>query len=181
MAMQLPQVAATSLTVVTVMLVALLADGCEAGRDAGSTAVAPAPTVASPGGSYPAGPGREPRTLAAATRLARTEESRYRSGDYAGAWALWTSSAQRVFGRADFVGYHAACPGGRVPLEVTGVRLSGPLTAVVEMRAAGYRASYEPRYEHGHWRWQPTDEDLAFYRRGLAGAIAEAKAEGSCG
>jgi hypothetical protein len=179
MAMQPPRVVAT-VPVLATTLVALLASGCEAARDPGSARVAPVPTVTSPGGRYPAGPGREPRTLAAAIRLAREEEGRYRSGDYAGAWALWTSSAQHVFSRADFVGYHAACPGGRVPLTVTGVRLSGPRTAVVRMRAAGYRASYEPRYQHGHWRWQPTDDDLAFYRLGVDGAIAKAKAEGGC-
>lgn len=113
--------------------------------------------------------------------LAQEESDRFASGDYEGAWEMWSAADQKVISGAEYARYHEACTTSGMPLKVESVRLTGDgTTAVARVEVLGFKQSYRVVYEDGHWRWRMNDEDLDRYRRGADAAIAKAKKEGRC-
>lgn len=111
---------------------------------------------------------------------AQEQADRYTSGDFAGAWDMWVDSAKGVMGQADYVTYAEACAGTGVPIKVDSARIDGDGEATVRLGIGDFAASYRMEYEDGDWSWVPNDDSLAMYALGADGAIAKARAEGSC-
>lgn len=116
----------------------------------------------------------------AARDAAQEQADRYSSGDFAGAWDMWVDGAKDVMSQDDYVTYADACAGTGVPLEVGDVRIDSDGEATVRLGLGDFQNSYRMKYEDGAWSWVPNDDSLALYALGAEGAIAKAKAEGSC-
>lgn len=115
----------------------------------------------------------------AARAAAQEQADRFTSGDFGGAWDMWTAEAQSVMSREDYVEFSKTCSETGAPLDVSSVRVDGD-DATVRLALGDFERAYQMHYEGGEWRWQPTGEALDMYAEGLEGAIAAAKADGSC-
>jgi hypothetical protein len=122
----------------------------------------------------------EPKTAKAATAIAEEQALRYSSGDFAGAWEMWTDEAKEIFSREDYVTLGETCAGTGVPLEVDPARLEGADEAVVRAGLGDIKTSHKLKYDDGHWKWEPAPDDIKIYELGLQGAIKARKAEDSC-
>ena len=122
----------------------------------------------------------EPKTAEAATAIAKEQSLRYSSGDFAGAWEMWTDEAKKIFSREDYVTLSEKCAATGIPLEVDPARLEGSDEAVVRVGLGDIKSSYKLKYDDGHWKWQPDPDNIKIYELGLQGAIKARKAEGSC-
>jgi hypothetical protein len=157
-------------TLAVLAAVTVLAAGCSSG----------------PGHRQPAkpatnAPSNDPRTVAAA-KVAVEAVDRQLSGDYAGAWELYTASGKAAIGKDDFVRLQTACPPksrGQRAKAVQG-RLEDPNTAVIRIEVAGSTAARTMRNEGGHWLIEPSDTAMADFKLGVDQAIAKQKAAGTC-
>lgn len=111
---------------------------------------------------------------------AREQADRFTSGDFAGAWDMWTDDAKAVMSQGDYETFGKACANGGVPLEVVDARVDSPGEGTVRLGVGEFSSAYQMRYEGGAWSWVPTDDALALYELGPEGAIEKYKAEGSC-
>jgi hypothetical protein len=123
----------------------------------------------------------DPRTVAAA-KAAVEAVDRQLSGDYAGAWELYTAAGKAAISKDDFVRLQTACPPksrGQQARAVEG-RLEDPNTAVIRIEVAGATAARTMRNEGGHWLIEPSDTAMADFKLGVDQAIAKQKAAGTC-
>lgn len=111
---------------------------------------------------------------------AQEQADRYSSGDYAGAWDMWTDAAKEVMSQDDYVTYSEACAGAGAPLEVQSARIEDDGTGTVRVGLVEFAFAYSMEYEDGSWSWVPNDDSLAMYGQGAQGAIAAAKEAGTC-
>lgn len=118
----------------------------------------------------------------AVVKAAQEENSRYASGDFAGAYDLWTDAAKKVMSRTDYEKYAKACAGTGVTAKITFARWSNDAKtrAIIRQSIGSFAASNELRLQDGAWRWQPGADAIAMYALGADGAIAAAKKDGSC-
>jgi hypothetical protein len=126
-------------------------------------------------------PSNDPRTVAAA-KAAVEAEDRQLSGDYAGAWELYTASGKAAISKDDFVRLQTACPPklhGQQARATEG-RLEDPNTAVIRIEVAGQTTARTMRNEGGHWLIEPSDSAMADFKLGVDQAISKQKAAGNC-
>ncbi len=126
-------------------------------------------------------PSNDPRTVAAA-KTAVEAVDRQLSGDYAGAWELYTADGKAAISKDDFVRLQTACPPksrGQQARALEG-RLEDPNTAVIRIEVAGQTAARTMRYEDGRWLIEPSDSAMADFKLGVDQAIAKEKAAGNC-
>jgi hypothetical protein len=127
------------------------------------------------------GPTNDPRTVAAA-KVAVEAVDRQLSGDYAGAWELYTTAGKAAISKDDFVRLQAACPPkdkGQQARALEG-RLQDPNTAVIRLQVAGSTAARTLRNESGQWRIEPSDSAMADFKLGVDQAITKERAAGNC-
>lgn len=115
----------------------------------------------------------------AVEKAAQEQADRYTSGDYGGAWDMWTDDAKEAFSRDDYIALNEACGTAGAPLEVSSVRINGD-GATVRLALGDFEQAYSMKFEDGEWRWQPTEENMDRYALGVDAAIADEKAEGLC-
>lgn len=134
-----------------------------------STTVAPTPT-----------PAAEPMTTDAAKAAAQEFFDRHTSGDFAGAWELYSDEGKAAITQADYVRFKESCPGVQgIKVKIVSVRLQGA-TAIVRIEALGLTVSYTLKYEHGQWLMQPDKETMADYATGVDAMIKSGKNAGTC-
>ncbi len=145
-----------------------------------SAPASPAPSASSTASS--ASSSGDPRTLDAAVASAQENADRFSSGDYAGSWELLTPSFQKLISQDDYVKVATACSGGAdgsgMPIQVTGVRMSGEDKAIVRLELLGVKESRTMLYVNGRWL-----QDVSpGFKSGMTAAerIAARKADGSC-
>jgi hypothetical protein len=127
------------------------------------------------------GPSNDPRTVAAA-KVAVEAVDRQLSGDYAGAWELYTAAGKAAISKDDFVRLQTTCPPkdkGQQARALEG-RLEDPNTAVIRLEVAGSTAARTVRNEGGQWLIEPSDSAMADFKLGVDQAIAKEKAAGNC-
>jgi hypothetical protein len=124
----------------------------------------------------------EDKSAKAARTAAQKAFDKYSSGDYAGAWETYTDEGQAAISKADFVSFNDQCPPKirDKKISVTGARLANSRTALAQVRVGDAQSTYTLRYEHGHWRLQPSADATAMWRLGVTKAVAQAKASGQC-
>ncbi|MGH8894474.1 MAG: hypothetical protein ACRDWY_14400 [Actinomycetes bacterium] len=133
----------------------------------------------------PAGPSptpTEPQTLKGVRAFAKEAADRFGAQDYAGSWDQWNKAGKAAIPRAEYVKYAETCDLGGAPLKVDDIRMEGDSRAVVRYEFAGFKQARTFIYEDGHWRTKVTNETLNLFKNGgkAKGAIAAAKADGSC-
>lgn len=145
------------------------------------TSPAPSATSASATASSASSSG-DPRTLDAAVASAQENADRFSSGDYAGSWELLAPSFQKLISQDDYVKVATACSGGAdgsgMPIQVTGVRMSGEDKGIVRLELLGVKESRTMLYVNGRWL-----QDVSpGFKPGMTAAerIAARKADGSC-
>lgn len=116
----------------------------------------------------------------ALTKAAQEQADRYTSGDFAGAWDMWTDDAKGVMSEADYVTFAKECAGTGMPLDVAEARIEDDGTGTVRLALGDFASSYSMEYEGDAWSWVPNDDSLAMYERGAQGAIDAATEGGSC-
>jgi hypothetical protein len=118
----------------------------------------------------------------AAAKVAVEAVNRQLSGDYAGAWELYTASGKAAISKDDFVRLQTACPPkshGQQARALEG-RLEDPDTAVIRVEVAGATAARTMRNEGGNWLIEPSDSAMADFKLGVDQAVAKEKAAGNC-
>ncbi|MFI7075417.1 hypothetical protein [Micromonospora sediminicola] len=124
---------------------------------------------------------QEPKTVEAAKALAQKEYDTYAAGDWKGAWDLWTNEGKAAITRDEYARLHTECKTiTGLTFEITGARLEGEDTAVVNFKRSIAAGMSEIRYEDGQWRYQPDAESMADYAKGVDKVIAEGQASGRC-
>jgi hypothetical protein len=162
-------------TVATLAALAVLATGCSTHPQRRQPQAEPVPASTKPASS------NDPRTVAAA-KAAVEAVDRQLSGDYAGAWELYTAAGKAAISKDDFVRLQTACPpkSHGQQARATEGRLEDPNTAVIRIEVAGATAARTVRNEGGHWLIEPSDTALADFKLGVDQAIAKQKAAGTC-
>jgi hypothetical protein len=158
--------------------VLLFAAGCD-------SATGPSSTPSSPGGpTRPAAtPTRTPVNVnvGAALEVSTKEFKLLTAGDWAGAWALWTSSARQQVPRDDFVAVNKACPA----MLRQGYKLQDVQPINTELIELTYRRGDNVHHGSlqaagGGWRFEPDARTLVEYVNGADAAIAKRKAANQC-
>jgi hypothetical protein len=126
--------------------------------------------------------GGDDKSAKAARAAAQEAFDRYSSGDYAGAWETYTDEGHATISKADFVSFNDQCPPKirDKKVSVVSARLENSTTAVVRLRAGDSLTAYTFRYQHGHWRVQPSADATAMWKLGVTKAVEKAKASGLC-
>jgi hypothetical protein len=148
------------------------------------------PTSVEPGGQSPVEvtsaaasptPEGDPMTVEAAQAAAEHELDAYAAGDWAGAWDLWTAAGQAAISREEYVRLHTECGTlTGIMFEITNARLEGDDQAVVTWERLIATGAAIMIYEDGVWRYQPEDDDMADYAKGVDQILEERRADGSC-
>jgi hypothetical protein len=158
-------------TALAVLVVSTFVAGCGSSHPEPRPRVAPTTHV----------PSNDPRTVAAA-KAAVEAVDRQLSGDYAGAWELYTAAGKAAISKDDFVRLQTACPPkdkGQQARALEG-RLEDPNTAVIRLQVAGSTAARTMHNEGGQWLIQPSDSAMADFKLGVDQAIAKERAAGNC-
>lgn len=116
----------------------------------------------------------------AVNAAAQEQADRFSSGDFAGAWEMWTDDAKAAVPQEAYVEYSEACAGTGMPLEAGQVRIEDEGEAVVRISLGKFAQSYSMAYEGDEWRWVPTDDTLDSLAEGADAAIENATTEGTC-
>jgi hypothetical protein len=92
------------------------------------------------------------------------------SGDWAGAWELWTDSAQSSVAKDAYVDLVSTCTGLQGQYVVTGLTPVDDSTATVKWTrtpAGGSATSGTNtiKYQNGHWRFEPDPAALAAFKQ----------------
>ena len=125
----------------------------------------------------------EPRTLEAAVRSGQESADRFTSGDYAGAWDLYSAAFQRGVSRSDYDKLGKTCDGASGPgllIRVKGARLEGSDKAIVRLTVGEYAQSRTMTRENGQWRQEPNPDFAKELGKPIASIIVAEKAAGNC-
>jgi hypothetical protein len=152
--------------------VLVLAAGCDSASGPPSAGRPPA-----------ASPTRTPVNVnvGAALEVSTKEFQLLTAGDWAGAWALWTSSAQQQVPRDAFVAVNRACPA--MLRQVYKLQDVQPInTELIELtyRRADNVHHGSLQAAGGGWRFEPDAKTLVEYVNGADAAIAKRKAAKQC-
>ncbi|WFE29122.1 hypothetical protein O7623_08030 [Solwaraspora sp. WMMD791] len=152
-----------------------LAAGC--GTASGGTPGTPtAPVVSAP-------ETREPIqvNVADALSVAQQEFSLIASGDWSGAWQLWTEEAKKSVPEEVFVTTNEACPvQDGVEFELQEVNPVSETAVDLTWRRDDTVGNSSMRLEQDTWRFDPGGGVLVEYASGADDAIANRQAAGSC-
>lgn len=145
-------------------LAALTVAGCVAG----CSGAEPRATATGPGSAASANRAAAARGTAAAQATAQTEFGLLAGGDFAGAWDLWSATAQATISRPDFVRLNATCPPPRgIPTSIVEIRMLDDSTAIVSWRQATTAGTSRIVYAAGAWRYEPVQSTMDAYRQAL--------------
>ncbi|REF00285.1 hypothetical protein [Thermomonospora umbrina] len=167
------------IALLSLLFVAACGGGDEPPASSATLAPSSAPTAETPRVTA------QPRTEAALRLVAEEEFETYASGDYGGAWDLWTAAGKKLISRADYERLFELCPAivEGVPFKIEKVRVSGTAGVVRASRSIAI-LSFKFAYEHGQWRYVPDRSAVADYQRlrkiGMQKFVAARKAEGLC-
>lgn len=159
--------------------VLVLATGC--GTDDQGT---PAPAGTQPGASQPAGdngPVSNGPNVAEALSVANKQFELLATGDWAGAYALWTDAAKKEVTRKDFEKVNKTCPffkGEQIQLQ--DVRPVNMELVELTWRHGGHVGHSALRHNGTTWQYDPGGETLVEYASGADAAIAKRKADNLC-
>lgn len=152
------------------LLAALMLGGCSASPAPAPASTAPTTPTATP----------QPKTEDGAKAAAQEAFDRYTSGDFAGAWLMYSDEGRAAVTQADYVRLNTACPKlQRIQVTIAAVRIDGD-KATVRAQLGQLVDSYVMDYQHGQWLLEPTATALANYKAGIDQTIAASKANGSC-
>lgn len=155
------------------MIAIAVLSACSSGTDSSDDPESPAEPSSTP---------TEPQTLIGARAFAKEAADRFGAQDYAGSWDQWNKVGKAAIPRDEYVKYAEACDLGGVPLKIDDIRMEGDSTAVVRYEFASFKQARTFIYEDGRWRTKVTNETLNLFKKNgkAKGAIAAAKADGSC-
>lgn len=120
------------------------------------------------------------RSMEAAQRMAQAEMDAFTSGDYAGAWDLWSARGKSAISRTDYIRLNTECkPLQGLPFVIKSIRPEGDGAVFIAERG-GLTFSFALVFEDHGWRFIPPAENLAGYAKGVDALIAEKKAADSC-
>jgi hypothetical protein len=140
-----------------------------------------AATASGPGSAASANRAASARGTAAAQATAQTEFGLLAGGDFAGAWDLWSPTAQAAIPRPDFVRLNTTCPPPRgIATSVVQVQMLDDSSAVVSWRQGSTTGTSRLVYAGGTWRYEPDQSTMNEYRQGVARIVTARRAAGRC-
>jgi hypothetical protein len=152
--------------------------GCSTSK-ATTTPAAPAPSAQATSSAA-----AQPRTQAAVKAAATEKFDAYASGDYAGAWEIWTASAKKTLSRQNYEKLFELCPpvAESLPFTIKAVRLApDKKSAVVRAQRSIALISFRFVYEGGQWRYVPSAANLRDYRTKTPAQLAAGlRKDGAC-
>lgn len=130
------------------------------------------------------GNGQEPqqdRTEAAVRKAAQDAFDSYAAGNYGAFWDSWTSEAQALISRDDYLRLFELCKPQAEGLrfEIKQVTVDDDV-ANVEVARLIAAFTYQFRYENGRWRYVPDAQAQADYRKPIEQLASEKRAAGAC-
>lgn len=165
-------------SIIVAIVAALVLAGCSSTNNATAPPAPAAATTAQ--ATTPA----EPHTEAAVRAAANEEFDSYASGDYGGAWDMFYAPAKKLISRDNYLRLFELCPSAGQGLRFTieKITMDGADEARVRTNRAVYLATYQFRYEDGHWRFVPTADNMRDYRtKTVQQMVSERRAQGACG
>ena len=144
-----------------VVLASVLAGCSDKKNDAGDTPTADRPTVEVTA---------QPQDAQTAQVTAEQVFDNLSDGDWAGAWELWTDTAQSAVAKDAYVDLVSTCTGLQGTYVVTGLTPVDDSTATVKWprTPAGGSAtsgSNAIKYQSGHWRFEPDPAALTAFKQ----------------
>ncbi|MDG6105956.1 hypothetical protein Daura_07310 [Dactylosporangium aurantiacum] len=152
----------TALAVIAPAVLAVVLAGCSDKKDdAGETAPADRPTV-----EVTAQP-QDPQT---AQVTAEQVFDNLSDGDWAGAWELWTDTAQSALAKDVYVDLVSTCTALQGDYVVTGLTPVDDSTATVKWTrtptgGTATSGTNTIKYQNGHWRFEPDPTALAAFKQ----------------
>ncbi|MGI5493776.1 hypothetical protein [Microtetraspora malaysiensis] len=125
----------------------------------------------------------QPRTEAGARAAAQVTFDLYSAGQYGRFWDHWSSGAQGVVSRADYVRRFKECPpiAEGLRFEITSVSVTGNTAKVTTARSI-ITTTYDFAYQRGAWRYIPLAKTQQEYRtKTIDELVAADRAQGLCG
>lgn len=175
--------------VLTGAAVLVLAAGCGTVTDSPDAAPPAAGTSGQPGapqGGLPGGSGadNQPKNVnvAAALKTADKEFRLLKSGDWAGAWQLWTDTAKKDVPRDVFVAVNTACPAAsRKDYQLQDVKpINNQLIELAFRRGGDTVLHAALRPGRSGWLFEPAGDVLVEYAGGADAAVSKRKAAKQC-
>lgn len=151
-----------ALAVIAPVVLAVVLAGCSDKKDdAGDTPTADRPTVEVTA---------QPQDAQTAQVTAEQVFDNLSDGDWAGAWELWTDTAQSAIKKDDFVDLVSTCTGLQGDYVVTGVTPVDDSTTTVKWTrtpASGSATSGTNtiKYQNGQWKFEPDAASLAAFKQ----------------
>ncbi len=151
-----------ALAVIAPVVLAVVLTGCSDKKgDADETPTADRPTVEVTA---------QPQDAQTAQVTAEQVFDNLSDGDWAGAWELWTDTAQSAIKKEDFVDLISTCTGLQGEYVVTGVTPVDDSTTTVKWTrtpagGAAISGTNTIKYENGLWKFEPDAVSLAAFRQ----------------
>ncbi|GAA0385810.1 hypothetical protein GCM10009530_40960 [Microbispora corallina] len=155
-------------------------------RKTGSPATAPVATASPLVVKTNAAPTRrpaQPKTRAGARLAAQKVFDLYTSGQYGPFWDRWTSEAQRLVSRRDYVRRFRLCPSiaQGIRIQISAVSVTGDHARVTAARSIATFV-YDFQYERGVWRFVPdADQQKEYQTKSVDQIVREERVAGMCG
>jgi hypothetical protein len=150
-----------ALAVIAPVVLATVLAGCSDKNDAGDTPAADRPTVEVTA---------QPQDAQTAQVTAEQVFDNLSDGDWAGAWELWTDTAQSAIAKDAYVDLVSTCTGLQGDYVVTGVTPVDDSTATVKWTrtpAGGSATSGTNtiKYQNGQWKFEPDPAALTAFKQ----------------
>ncbi|MEU4407828.1 hypothetical protein AB0F88_25200 [Streptosporangium sp. NPDC023963] len=106
----------------------------------------------------------------------------YSSGLYGDFWDLWTTEAQGLIAREEYVRLFEICPPilPNSPLTIAGVTITGDIARVQATRLDD-STDFDFVFEGGTWRYEPSPEERLTYQAPVDQIAEQRRAMGFCG
>jgi hypothetical protein len=150
-----------ALAVIAPVVLATVLAGCSDKNDAGDTPTADRPTVEVTA---------QPQDAQTAQVTAEQVFDNLSDGDWAGAWELWTDTAQSAIAKDAYVDLVSTCTGMQGDYVVTGVTPVDDSTATVKWTRTPSGGSATSgtntiKYQNGNWKFEPDQASLAAFKQ----------------
>ncbi|WP_327005892.1 hypothetical protein OHA72_00545 [Dactylosporangium sp. NBC_01737] len=151
-----------ALAVIAPVVLATVLAGCsDKKNDAGDTPTADRPTVEVTA---------QPQDAQTAQVTAEQVFDNLSDGDWAGAWELWTDTAQSAIAKDAYVDLVSTCTGMQGDYVVTGVTPVDDSTATVKWTRTPSGGSATSgintiKYQNGQWKFEPDQASLAAFKQ----------------